>query len=320
MQSQLDFHFELFEYFPSLPFFSSNEAKQLSLPLLFLWMQTASGKTHTVFGPEGWMKGFPRSNRVLLRDMPSDAGVAPRACAEILAACGLSNAVSGIHMEHTISSPARESHHHHHHRTAVTVQYVEVYRDTLTDLTTGHNVQLRDNGHGHFVPVGAAEIPILTVADLMAVLHEGERRKRVGCTRMNVRSSRAHTCLIFSITQTSPDRGSMLRSQLHIVDLAGSEQLHQSGSITGERKREAVGINSSLMVLRKCIAALIDPHTKHVPYNESKLSMLLKSAFGGNCKTVAIITASLADRDGDQTVQVRYNETLSLFFKKGRLI
>jgi hypothetical protein len=55
-----------------------------------------------------------------------------------------------------------------------------------------------------------------------------------------------------------------VRSKLHLVDLAGSERVKKSKA-TGIRLKEAVGINSSLLVLGKVIAALVESH-RHVPY------------------------------------------------------
>jgi hypothetical protein len=76
----------------------------------------------------------------------------------------------------------------------------------------------------------------------------------------------------------------MLKSQLYLVDLAGSERVKKS-KVTGQRMREAVGINSSLLVLGKVIASLVESRS-HVPYFESKLTTMLKSAFGGNCSAM----------------------------------
>ena len=61
-----------------------------------------------------------------------------------------------------------------------------------------------------------------------------------------------------------------------------------------------MGINSSLLVLGKCITALVEEKS-HVPYFESKLTMMLKGAFGGNSRTTAIITGSMADEHADET-------------------
>jgi hypothetical protein len=49
--------------------------------------------------------------------------------------------------------------------------------------------------------------------------------------------------------------GITVKSTLHLVDLAGCEQLKQSGA-EGQRMREAININSSLLVLGRCVGGL----------------------------------------------------------------
>lgn len=65
---------------------------------------------------------------------------------------------------------------------------------------------------------------------------------------------------------------------MHLVDLAGSELVKKSGAMDG-RLTEAIGINSSLLVLGRVIAALAESRS-HVPYMESKLTTALRRAFG----------------------------------------
>lgn len=119
---------------------------------------------------------------------------------------------------------------------------------------------------------------------------------------MNDRSSRAHTILLLTITQRHSSSDILVRSHLYLVDLAGSERLKKSKAL-GARKTEAIGINQSLLVLGKCIAALVEDH-RHVPYNECKLTMVLKAAFGGNSRTTAIIACHSDDAHADETLQV----------------
>jgi hypothetical protein len=139
------------------------------------------------------------------------------------------------------------------------------------------------------------------------VLVAGQRRKHFAATAMNHRSSRAHTLFIVTVTHTLPAAGGegeggakMIRSQLHLVDLAGCEKIKKS-RVSGVGQREAVGINSSLLTLGKVIESLVEER-RHVPYFESKLTMLLKAAFGGNSRTTAIVTASRADEHAEETV------------------
>ena len=59
---------------------------------------------------------------------------------------------------------------------------------------------------------------------------------------------------------------------------AGSERQRQSGA-TGERLKEASGINVSLTVLGQVIMALVDAQhgrRRHVPYRNSRLTFLLQ--------------------------------------------
>ncbi len=71
---------------------------------------------------------------------------------------------------------------------------------------------------------------------------------------------------------------------------------------------EAIEINSSLMVLGQVIDALVQ-QKKHVPYYESKLTMLLQPALGGNSRTTVLVTASPDGADADETLHaLRFGE------------
>lgn len=160
---------------------------------------------------------------------------------------------------------------------------------------------------------------------MLDVLKQGHARKRFAATAMNNRSSRSHTAFVVHVLQkldaaslavsaacadelrTSQSGDCILRSTLHLVDLAGSERVKKS-LVTGHTFREAVGINSSLFVLAKVISALVQGRS-HVPYYESKLTTLLKAAFGGNSRTIAVINCRSDDEHGDETLEsMRFGE------------
>ena len=71
---------------------------------------------------------------------------------------------------------------------------------------------------------------------------------------------------------------------LYLIDLAGSENAGDSQFHDKSRLQETRAINTSLMCLKDCIRnrcqASLDPSQHvHIPYRQSKLSLLLKDAF-----------------------------------------
>ncbi len=81
--------------------------------------------------------------------------------------------------------------------------------------------------------------------------------------------------------------------------------------LQGARLGEAIGINGSLLVLGKCIDALVSGKS-HVPYLESALTTVLRTAFGGNARTAAIVCCREDDAHADETLQaLRFGERLA---------
>ena len=69
-----------------------------------------------------------------------------------------------------------------------------------------------------------------------------------------------------------------IQSTLSMVDLAGCERVEKS-LVTGERLREAQYINKSLASLGDVIYAIAN-RKSHIPFRNSKLTMLLKDSLG----------------------------------------
>jgi hypothetical protein len=256
---------------------------------LLCYGQTGSGKTHTVFGPDELLKSMMEEGSEDTMMQHRDAGIVLRSISELIA-----------HGEALRADPDSEV------VLALSATYVEIYQETVTDLLSGASVLVRDGK-----VQGAKTMPLRTLEDGLTMLKQGDGRKSRAATNMNDRSSRAHTMVIIGVTQTRPEMDAVVSSELALVDLAGCEQLKQSGA-EGQRKLEAVGINSSLMVLRKCISALVGGKT-HVPFYESKLTQLLRPAFSGNSRTTAVVCAAPEPSNAEQTLAaLRFGEDCAM--------
>ncbi|CAC9487787.1 kinesin [Leishmania donovani] len=97
-------------------------------------------------------------------------------------------------------------------------------------------------------------------------------------------------------------------STLNMVDLAGSERVAKTGA-TGLRMIEGGHINKSLTTLATVIDRLASeashPHTggvaSFIPYRDSRLTHLLKTAIGGNSFTVVLCCITPAIESADES-------------------
>ena len=88
---------------------------------------------------------------------------------------------------------------------------------------------------------------------------------------------------------------------INLVDLAGSERQEKTGA-TGQRLKEAVGINQSLTSLGQVISILAknsEGGNEYVPYRNSALTRILQNALGGNSQTIMICAISPANDNYD---------------------
>ncbi|CAK7342632.1 unnamed protein product [Dovyalis caffra] len=173
---------------------------------------------------------------------------------------------------------------------SIQVQMVEIYNDQIRSCTGDNGLSLPD----------AKMLSVKSTADVLNLMKLGELNRVVSSTAINNRSSRSHSVLTVHIHGKDVS-GSTLHSCLHLVDLAGSERVDKS-EVTGDRLKEAQYINKSLSCLGDVITALAQKNS-HIPYRNSKLTLLLQDSLGGHAKTLMFAHVS---PEGDS-----FGETIS---------
>uniref|UniRef100_A0A8W4FLM9 Kinesin-like protein KIF14 n=1 Tax=Sus scrofa TaxID=9823 RepID=A0A8W4FLM9_PIG len=238
---------------------------------LFAYGQTGSGKSYTMMG------------------FNEEAGIIPRFCEDLFA--------------QVAKKQTQEVSYH------LEMSYFEVYNEKIHDLLVckGENGQRKPTLRVREHPASGGGPRIW--------LELGNKQKATAATGMNDKSSRSHTVLTLMMTQTKTEfvEGEELdhriRSRINLVDLAGSERCWATQS-SGERLREGVSINKSLLTLGKVVSALSEQaggKRAFIPYRESVLTWLLKESLSGNSKTSMVATVSPAASSVEETLStLRY--------------
>lgn len=192
----------------------------------------------------------------------------------------------------------------------VTVSFLEIYNEVINDLLnpqTDKILKLRENPDTGIYVEHLCELAVKSPSDIIRLIDQGNRVRRVASTAMNERSSRSHSVFTVKIEQKTTktleggiERETALSSKLNLVDLAGSERADKTGA-EGSTLKEGAAINQSLMALGGVINALSEG-AAHVPYRNSKLTRLLQESLGGNAGTVMVANVSPADYNADETV------------------
>uniref|UniRef100_A0A7N0SVL8 Kinesin motor domain-containing protein n=1 Tax=Kalanchoe fedtschenkoi TaxID=63787 RepID=A0A7N0SVL8_KALFE len=239
---------------------------------IFAYGQTGTGKTYTMEGEAKKKNG----------DMPSEAGVIPRAVQQIF------DILEAQGAEYSMK-----------------VTFLELHNEEITDLLAVEEsskpiddkakkpLALMEDGKGGVLVRGLEEEIVCTANEIYKILEKGSAKRRTAETSLNKQSSRSHS--VFSVTihikeGTLEGEDVIKCGKLNLVDLAGSENVTRSGVRDG-RAREAGEINKSLLTLGRCINSLVE-HSGHVPYRDSKLTRLLRDSLGGKTKTCVIATIS----------------------------
>lgn len=178
------------------------------------------------------------------------------------------------------------------------LSFVEIYNENVYDLLNPSdnsqgkrkNLKIIANDGNSFVK-DLTSVHVRSADEAFAVINCGLDQVKYASTNINTNSSRSHCILIANIIQfTPPDRYSTVTYRF--CDLAGSERLKKTDAI-GNRLKEAQRINTSLLVLGRCLDLLYHNQqmkTKEVvPFRESKLTLLLQRSLIGREKIITIV-------------------------------
>ena len=164
-----------------------------------------------------------------------------------------------------------------------TVSFYEIYCNKLLDLLNDRNkLHVREDAKQSVNIVGLVHRPVESVQSLMNIINQGMEKRTTGQTGANEDSSRSHAVLEINLKQNQKTVGKM-----SFIDLAGSERGADVSNSDSKTRIDGAEINKSLLALKECIRAL-DQDKKHLPFRGSKLTLVLKDSFIGNCRTVMI--------------------------------
>eukprot|EP00037_Helgoeca_nana_P002361 m.33333 g.33333 ORF g.33333 m.33333 type:complete len:723 (+) comp12536_c0_seq1:80-2248(+) len=188
--------------------------------------------------------------------------------------------------------------------TVVWASFYEIYCGKLYDLLHGRQLlHAREDGRGTIHIRGLERVAVHSADDIMAVIERGGRSRATEATGANDTSSRSHAIIQLDLQDPATRRDV---GRISFIDLAGSERASDTMDNDKIRRMEGAEINTSLLALKECIRGL-DQNANHVPFRQSKLTMVLKDSFVGDSRTCMIACVAPGTLSCEHTLNtVRY--------------
>lgn len=193
------------------------------------------------------------------------------------------------------------------------VSFFEIYQSQLYDLLQARRrVVPCERRDGQVAIMGLCEEIATSGEEARELIQRGLAARMTGKTGANSQSSRSHAILHLTLKALgAPGEAatSTIFGRLSFIDLAGSERGADRAETDQQTRREGSEINKSLLALKECIRAL-DMDASHLPFRQSKLTLVLKdSIVGSNVRTAMIATVSPATGSSEHTLNtLRYAE------------
>lgn len=188
----------------------------------------------------------------------------------------------------------------------VQVSVLEIYNEEIYDLLScdkgGASFNLWSKGSASKVKLevmgkkakNATFISGNEAGKILKEIQKVEKRRIVRSTNCNDRSSRSHCMIILD----APTVG----GRLMLVDMAGSENIEQAGQVGFEAKMQTAKINQGNTALKRVVESIANGDS-HVPFRDSKLTMLLQDSFEDDkSKILMILCASPDPKETHKTI------------------
>jgi len=189
--------------------------------------------------------------------------------------------------------------------TRMIITICEIYNENIKDLLGGKStlqkkLDVKIGSDGTCSVPGMTEIPVETADEVFKCIDDATANRTTMQTDMNDESSRSHSIVQVKTVCIHKKDKKEYTGKINLIDLAGSENTNKSG-VTGQGMKEAQNINKSLASLGDCISSLV-AKSSHIPYRNSKLTMMLKDSLGGDSKTLMIVQCSPAQSNVTETL------------------
>ncbi|KAM6264203.1 kinesin-like protein KIF20B isoform 2-T2 [Spheniscus humboldti] len=199
---------------------------------------------------------------------------------------------------------------------SVWVSFFEIYNECFYDLLIPisndkkrKTLRLAQDIKGCSYVKDLQWVQISDSKEAFRLLKLGLKHQSIASTKLNTCSSRSHsifTVKVLKIEDSGAPRVTRV-NELSMCDLAGSERCTKTRN-EGDRLKESGNINTSLLILGKCINALKNCQQsklqQHIPFRESKLTHFLQGFFSGKGKVYMIVNVSQCASAYDETLNV----------------
>jgi kinesin family protein C2/C3 len=229
--------------------------------------QTCTGKTYTIQGPNS-----------------KNPGIVPRAAKELFLI--LNNFAKSDYFESI--------------RLSLTI--IEIYNEQIYNLLeeSTPSLNMYEDASGNLIIPDLNPISINSFDEANKLFKLAAKFRHTSSTEYNDRSSRSHCIFSFQLKLTGKD-GRIIRSTLHIIDLAGSERISKSQNKDEKLRKESICINLSLHSLSTVLNS-IALKANHIPYRDSKLTHFLKDSLNENYNILLLLLVSPNVKDLGETI------------------